>query len=100
MPRLARQKTSTGSQTSRMVARTGGARSASSPLQESIAELAGGLPVGPRPTMVSTVGGMPPTHPLTEWITAAADGRFPEADGGWRRVPPWRPGLEAVIAFT
>jgi hypothetical protein len=50
--------------------------------------------------MLSTVGGMPPTHPLTELITAAADGRFPEADGGWRRVPPWRPGLEAVIAFT
>lgn len=22
------------------------------------------------------------------------------ADGGWRRVPPWRPGLEAVLAFT
>jgi hypothetical protein len=33
-------------------------------------------------------------------ITAAAAGRFPAADGGWRRVPPWRPGLEAVISFT
>jgi hypothetical protein len=37
---------------------------------------------------------------LAELITAAAAGRFPAADGGWRRVPPWRPGLEAIIAFT
>jgi len=29
-----------------------------------------------------------------------AVGRFPAPDGGWRRVPPWRPGLEAVISFT
>jgi GNAT superfamily N-acetyltransferase len=39
-------------------------------------------------------------HPLAGLITAAAAGRFPDADGGWTRVPPWRPGLEAVIAFT
>jgi hypothetical protein len=39
-------------------------------------------------------------HPLAELITAAAAGRFPVPDGGWRRVPPWRPGLEAVIEFT
>jgi RimJ/RimL family protein N-acetyltransferase len=39
-------------------------------------------------------------HPLAGLISAAADGRFPEADGGWRRVPPWRHGLEAVVAFT
>jgi hypothetical protein len=39
-------------------------------------------------------------HPLAGLISAAADGRFPEADGGWRRVPPWRPGLEAIVAFT
>jgi hypothetical protein len=39
-------------------------------------------------------------HPLAGLITAAAAGRFPAPDGGWRRVPPWRPGLEAVIAFT
>ncbi len=43
---------------------------------------------------------MPPTHPLAELITAAADGRFPAADGGWQRVPPWRPGVEASFAFT
>ena len=43
---------------------------------------------------------MPPTHPLAKLITAAAAGRFPAADGGWRRVPPWRPGLEASFAFT
>jgi hypothetical protein len=39
-------------------------------------------------------------HPLAGLITAAAAGRFPDPDGGWRRVPPWRPGLEAVISFT
>jgi len=43
---------------------------------------------------------MPPTDLLAELITAAAAGRFPAADGGWRRVPPWRPGLEASFAFT
>ncbi|WP_218606314.1 N-acetyltransferase [Pseudonocardia abyssalis] len=30
----------------------------------------------------------------------AADGRFPEPDGTWIRVAPWRPGVEAVVAFT
>ena len=39
-------------------------------------------------------------HPLARLITAAAAGRFPAADGGWRRVPPWRPGLAGIIAFT
>jgi hypothetical protein len=39
-------------------------------------------------------------QPLAELITEAAAGRFPAPDGGWRRVPPWRPGLEAIIAFT
>src|SRR5262249_41329686 len=33
-------------------------------------------------------------------ITDAAAGRFPEPDGGWERVPPWRPGLEAIFSFT
>ncbi|TFV64516.1 N-acetyltransferase [Geodermatophilus sp. DF01-2] len=39
-------------------------------------------------------------HPLAALLTEAAEGRFPPADGAWRRVPPWRPGLEAVVAFT
>jgi hypothetical protein len=39
-------------------------------------------------------------HPLAGLIAAAAAGRFPDPDGGWRRVPPWRPGLEAVVSFT
>jgi hypothetical protein len=43
---------------------------------------------------------MPPEHPLAGLIIAAAAGRFPAADGSWTRVPPWHPGLEAVIAFT
>ncbi len=43
---------------------------------------------------------MPHDHPLGLLITDAAAGRFPDADGGWERVPPWRPGLEAVVSFT
>ena len=39
-------------------------------------------------------------HPLAVLITDAAGGRFPPVDGGWRRVPPWRPGLEGIVAFT
>ena len=39
-------------------------------------------------------------HPLAGLIADAAAGRFPDPDGGWRRVPPWRPGLEAVVSFT
>jgi len=39
-------------------------------------------------------------HPLAALIAGAAAGRFPSPDGGWHRVPPWRPGLEAVISFT
>src|SRR5262249_12117554 len=55
---------------------------------------------------VGTVGGVsaePPRageHPLATMITDAAAGRFPEPDGGWQRVPPWRPGLEAIFSFT
>jgi hypothetical protein len=49
---------------------------------------------------VGTVGGVPHAHPLAALISAAADGRFPDPDGGWRRVPPWRPGLEAIVSFT
>jgi len=43
---------------------------------------------------------VPPDHPVARLIAAAAAGRFPDPDGGWRRVPPWRPGLEAILAFT
>ena len=43
---------------------------------------------------------MPTPHPLTALLVGAAGGRFPPADGRWRRVPPWRPGLEAVLACT
>lgn len=45
-------------------------------------------------------GSPPAVHPLAVLIADAAAGRFPAVDGGWRRVPPWRPGLEAIIAFT
>ena len=62
--------------------------------------------------VVDTVGGVsldPPSaaarpsageHPLAGVISGAAEGRFPDPDGGWHRVPPWRPGLEAVVSFT
>lgn len=40
------------------------------------------------------------SHPLADLIRAAAAGRFPAPDGTWRRVPPWRDGVEAVVAFT
>jgi len=43
---------------------------------------------------------VPADHPVARLIAAAAAGRFPDPDGGWRRVPPWRPGLEAILAFT
>jgi hypothetical protein len=33
-------------------------------------------------------------------IDAARHGSFPASDGGWRRLPPWRDGIEAVVAFT
>lgn len=39
-------------------------------------------------------------HPLADLVAEAAAGRFPPVDGRWRRVPPWRDGLEAVVAFT
>ena len=52
-------------------------------------------PEGYRPN-----GAAPLMHPLAVLITDAAAGRFPPVDGGWQRVPPWRPGLEGIVAFT
>lgn len=49
---------------------------------------------------VDTVGEDAAAHPLAELIVAAAERHFPPVDGSWRRVPPWRPGLEAVLSFT
>ncbi len=39
-------------------------------------------------------------HPLADLITAVAAGQYPVAGGSGRRVPPWRPGAEAIVAFT
>jgi hypothetical protein len=39
-------------------------------------------------------------HPLGVLIAAAASGQFLPVDGAWHRVPPWRPQLEAIVAFT
>ncbi len=41
-----------------------------------------------------------PLHPLAAVLTDAAEDRFPAADGGWRRVPPWRPDLQAIVSLT
>lgn len=51
-----------------------------------------------RPNLSS--GLMMVMHPLGEIITRAADGDFPEVDGAWERVEPWRAGVEGVVAFT
>ena len=40
------------------------------------------------------------SHPLARLIQAAAEGQYPAPHGGWQRVPPWRDGVEAVVAFT
>ena len=39
-------------------------------------------------------------HPLGRVLREAAAGRYPLDDGGWERVPPWRPGVEGVLAVT
>lgn len=39
-------------------------------------------------------------HPVATLLRAALDGRFPPVDGGWTRVAPWTPGVEAAVAFT
>lgn len=37
---------------------------------------------------------------LAAVLRLAAGGVFPPVDGGWERVRPWRPGVEAVVALT
>ncbi|AXH94872.1 N-acetyltransferase [Ornithinimicrobium avium] len=37
---------------------------------------------------------------LAQLLRRAADGRFPQTDGGFSRAAPWRPGVEAAVAFT
>jgi hypothetical protein len=39
-------------------------------------------------------------HPVATLLADAAGGRFPPVDGSWHRVPTWRDGVEAVLAFT
>lgn len=41
-----------------------------------------------------------PAHPVAALLLDAAAGAHLPTDGGWTRVPPWREGLEAVLAFT
>ncbi len=39
-------------------------------------------------------------HPLATIVRDALHGQFPAGDGLVERLPAWRPGLEAVVAFT
>ncbi len=39
-------------------------------------------------------------HPVAHLIASYAAGDVLPPDGSWQRVDPWRPQLEAVIAFT
>jgi len=43
---------------------------------------------------------VPSPHPLLAWLRAAADGRYPPADGGCSVLPPFTGGLECSMAFT
>src|ERR1700733_8329304 len=42
----------------------------------------------------------PPAHPIAQVVANALDGRFPVADGSWRRALPWRAGVWGVLSFT
>lgn len=42
----------------------------------------------------------PPVHPIATAVLAAAAGRFPPVDGAYEVVTPWKPGIEAIVAFT
>ena len=53
-----------------------------------------------RKTLPSRLRSLAAVHPVGRLLRDAADGRFPPVDGGWHRVPQWRPGLSAVLAFT
>lgn len=43
---------------------------------------------------------MSPSHPLAAILRAAAARRFPDADGAVTVLPPWRAGVEGVVALT
>jgi hypothetical protein len=43
---------------------------------------------------------MPADHPVARLIASFADGDVLAPDGRWHRVEPWRPPVEAVVAFT
>ena len=43
---------------------------------------------------------MPVDHPVARLIAAYTSGDVLSPDGSWQRVEPWRPHLQAVVAFT
>lgn len=51
----------------------------------------------PEPTRGAADG---PPHRVAAMVLDAAHGRYPAPDAGWHREPPWRPRLEAIVAFT
>lgn len=42
----------------------------------------------------------PARHPLARLLRDIAAGRFRDTDGGWTRVSPWAPHLQAIVTFT
>ena len=53
-----------------------------------------------RRTLPIRVRSLAAVHPVGRLLSDAAAGRYPPADGGWHRLPQWRSGLSAVLAFT
>lgn len=39
-------------------------------------------------------------HPVGQVLVEALDGRFPDPDGSWSRVPLWRDGVEGSVSLT
>lgn len=54
----------------------------------------------PRVTFSPAGDARPAQHPILDRLLAAAEGRFPSADGAVQMVPTWRPDLAAVVSFT
>lgn len=60
------------------------------------------MPPRPSPAHAPSPAGslQVPRVDLGSLVQDAAAGRFPVPDGGFSRATPWRPGVEAAVAFT
>lgn len=56
------------------------------------------LAPGPQPHRPD--GNLPVLHPVGAVLYAALKGEYPPDDGSVDVVPPWQPGLEAIVSFT